>query len=147
MLPSEGIQFLPFHLSSNITAGVWNHLGFSRAERHSDRFKWFIRVEKQVWHEEDNVAPLLPPPPPASETLFMSNTTPWSHSASIQDFITPNIRRGCARGFHHTASEASKTTGFMKSGRIAANRFSIQITRWQEPPSRQTFHRRGLQMW
>lgn len=48
----------------------------------------------------------------------MSNTTPRSHSASIQDFITPKPR-GSAHWFHHAVSEASKTARFMKSWRTA----------------------------
>lgn len=52
-----------------------------KQNRRSDHFRWIIRAEKQVLHKEENTL--------SSETLFMSNTTPRSHSASIQDFITP----------------------------------------------------------
>lgn len=106
-----GFQLLPFHLPSNVTVRNLSGVFLRDAGRFS---VWIIRVDEQVWHSEDNT-----PPNPRDIIHVEHKKNPGS--APIQDFIT-RVRGGwgggCARKVSsRTASAASKTGGFMKSGR------------------------------
>lgn len=103
-----GVQLLPFHLPSNVA--VRNLSGVFSETQDGSAFglsEWMSRSDtvKTTHH-------------PTPETRFTLNTTKNTRLCSHSRFHHSVCEGGCARKVSsRTASAASKTGGFMKSGR------------------------------